>query len=351
MSHLMETHDRSRFEIVAVSHGPEDSSALGRRMRAAFDRWVDIRRLSREATDRALFDLDIDIAVDAKGYTPGYRPGLLARRPAPVQVNYLGYAGTMGADWMDYIIADRIVAPAENAHHFQERLVWLEDAYQPNEPDFVYGKIPDRAAVGLPQSGFVFCCFNSNLKIGPEMFAIWMRLLRSVEGSALWLLEDNPATARNLRTSAAAAGTDPARLIFAPRGPLDQHLSRQRCADLFIDTTPYGAHTTASDALWAGLPLLAHRGPSFAGRVAASLVTAAGLPEMVVDSLDDYESTALDLARNPQRLAAIRAKLARRPGPLFDPARYRRSLEAAYEVMWERWRRGDAPESFAARGN
>lgn len=350
MSHLIETHDRSRFEIIAVSHGPDDSSPLGRRMRAAFDRWIDIRPLNREATDRALFDLQIDIAVDAMGYTPGYRPGLLARRPAPVQVNYLGYAGTMGADWMDYIIADRIVAPPEHAAHFQERIVWLDDAYQPNEPNFVHGKIPGRAAVGLPETGFVFCCFNSNLKIGPETFAIWMRLLQAVDGAVLWLLEDNPATARNLRAAAAAAGIDPARLIFAPRGPLDQHLSRQRCADLFIDTLPYGAHTTASDALWAGLPLLAHMGPSFAGRVAASLVTTAGLPEMIVTSLADYESTALDLARNPTRLAAIRSKLARREGPMFDAARYRRSLEAAYEGMWERWRRGEKPESFAARG-
>jgi predicted O-linked N-acetylglucosamine transferase (SPINDLY family) len=275
-----------------------------------------------------------------------------------VQVNYLGYPGTMGAPYIDYILADRTVIPAEHQVHYSEKVVYLPDAYQPNDRKRRIADTPTRAEAGLPQTGFVFSCFNNTFKIGPEIFGIWMRLLHNVEGSVLWLLEDNAIAAANVRREAEARGIAAERLVFAPRMKPHEHLARQRLADLFLDTLPYNAHTTASDALWMGLPLVTCPGSTFPSRVAASLLKAIGIPELIAPSLAEYEALALKLAREPQTLAALKAKLAvnRDTQPMFDTARFARYLESAYTTMWERQQRGDEPESFtvepaiAARG-
>jgi len=294
--------------------------------------------------------LEVDIAVDLKGHTTGARPGILAYRPAPVQASYLGYPGTMGAPFIDYLIADRLVVPEEDRDQYTEQLVYLPDCYQVNDSRReIAARAPGRAEAGLPEAGFVFCCFNNNYKILPELFGLWMRILRQVPGSVLWLLQDNPAAERNLREAARAGGVDPARLVFAGRVPPVEHLARQRLADLFLDTLPCNAHTTASDALWAGLPLLTCMGTTFAGRVAGSLLAAVGLPELATRDLPAYEAMALELARNPGRLGALRAKLAGDHArlPLFDTGRFCRGLEAAYTSMWDRAQRGEPALGFA----
>ncbi len=291
----------------------------------------------------------MDIAIDLKGYTTDSRPGILRWRPCPVQVNYLGYPGTMGADYIDYLIADPVVIPPGSEPFYSERVVRLPDCYQPNDRQRrIAEATPGRREAGLPENGFVFCCFNNNYKLTPDVFSLWMRLLHRVGGSVLWLLEDNAAAAANLRREAAARGIDPSRLVFAPRADLPDHLARHRLADLFLDTLPVNAHTTASDALWAGLPVLTCVGEAFAGRVAASLLRAAGLPELVTGNLDDYEALALRLATRPEDLAALKRRLEanRLTCPLFDTDRYRRHLETAYATMWERAERGDAPQAF-----
>jgi predicted O-linked N-acetylglucosamine transferase (SPINDLY family) len=347
---LFEHHDRRRFETVAISFGREDGSRLRDRLKQAFERFIDVRSRSDAEVARLMRELEIDIAVDLKGYTSEARPAVFAFRPAPLQVNYLGFPGTMGAAFMDYLIADPIVAPEEHKAFYGEQIVWLPDTYQANDRSRETAEGPiDRASAGLPPSGFVFCCFNNSYKIQPPMFDVWMRLLRSVEGSVLWLLADNAAATRNLKQEAAARGIDPERLVFAPRRDLPEHLARHRLADLFLDTLPYNAHTTASDALWAGLPIVTCKGNTFAGRVAASLLRAVGLPELVTESLVDYEALALRFARDPSALAAIRSKLSqnRETMPLFDAPRFTRHLEAAYVTMYERHQRGQSPASFA----
>jgi predicted O-linked N-acetylglucosamine transferase (SPINDLY family) len=294
--------------------------------------------------------MEIDIAVDLKGFTQDARPGILAFRPAPVQVNYLGHPGTMGASYIDYLIADRIIIPEEHEQHYNERIVLLPDSYQANDSTRqIAERTPSRTEEGLPESGLVFCSFNGSFKITPEFFDIWMRLLKSSEGSVLWLLDDNPAAVRNLKREAEARGIPSQRLVFAPRRPVEDHLARHRLADLFLDTLPCNAHTTASDALWAGLPLLTCVGTTFAGRVAASLLTAVGLAELIAGSLSSYEALAMKLAGDPAQLAALKAKLAqqRTCAPLFDTSRFTRHLESAFTTMWERQQAGMRPASFA----
>jgi predicted O-linked N-acetylglucosamine transferase (SPINDLY family) len=286
------------------------------------------------------------------GFASGCRPGILALRPAPIQVSYLGYPGSMGASYVDYIIADRIVIPDEHRSFYTEKIAILPDTYQCNDSKRrIAEKTPSRAEAGLPAEGFVFCCFNDNSKITPETFEIWMRLLKDVDGSVLWLLENNPEATRNLRREAEARAVDGSRLIFAAHMKLADHLARHRLADLVLDTLPYGAHTTASDALWAGVPVLTRLGETFAGRVAASLLNAIHMPELITQSLAQYESQACELARNPLLLTGLKAKLARNREtmPLFDTARITRNLEAAYSEMYARHRRGERPASFAAR--
>jgi len=347
---MFECHDKSKFETTAISWGPDDGSDMRRRLKASFDRFVDARSLSDDAIADLIKSLEIDLLVDLKGFTQGARTGIFARRVAPVQVSYLGFPGTMGAPFIDYIVADRTVIPQDRQEFYAERIVWLPGSYQANDGKrAIADKAFARSELGLPAQDFVFCCFNSNYKITPPIFDCWMRLLARVEGSVLWLLEDNAWAAANLKNAAAARGVDAARLVFAKRMPLAEHLARHRSANLFLDTLPCNAHTTASDALWAGLPVLTCLGDTFAGRVAASLLNAVGLPEMIAATLGDYERIAADLATHPERLAKIRRKLAdnRRTAPLFDTKRFTKRIEAAYIAMHERYQAGLPPDHIA----
>jgi protein O-GlcNAc transferase len=342
IAELIERHDRDRFEIHGYSYGADPGGAMRARLVSAFDRFTDIDALTHRDAAARIRAYDIDILVDLKGHTYRARPKILAFRPAPVQVNYLGFPGTIGAPFIDYIVADDFTVPRDRQTLYAEKLAYLPDCYQPNDTRREIAAAPRRAACGLPAQGFVFCAFNNSFKITPAFFAIWMRLLQQVPGSVLWLLESNALVRRNLTAAAAAAGVDPDRLVFAPMLPHGQHLARHRHADLFLDTLPCNAHTTASDALWTGLPVLTCVGETFAGRVAGSIVRAAGLSELVASSPRDYEALALALARDPARLADICSRLAagRENLPLFDMAKRTRDLEALYARMAEIWRSG-----------
>ncbi|HXC28722.1 MAG TPA: tetratricopeptide repeat protein [Stellaceae bacterium] len=350
MAGLYEAHDRSRFETIALSIGPDIRDETRERLEKSFDRFIDAYAMTDQAAATLLCDNKVDIAVDMNGYSQGMRAGIFTRRPAPVQVSYLGFPGTMGADHIDYILADRFVIRENQQAFYAEKIVSLPDTYWPTDDRRKIGdKTLTRVEAGLPEQGFVFCSFNNNLKITPRIFDIWMRLLARVEGSVLWLLQDNETAGRNLRAEAAKRGVAPARLVFAPRVPLADHLARHRLADLVLDTLPYNAHTTASDALWASLPMLTCSGATFASRVGGSLLHAVGLPELVTDTLDDYEALALALAQDREKLGAIKAKLARNRDtfPLFDTVRLCRHIESAYETMVARHQRGEPPASFA----
>ncbi len=349
MAGLFEKHDKDRFEVTAMSFGPDAQDGMRERLVHAFDRFVDVRGRSDHDAAMLLREMEIDIAVDLKGYTQDNRTGILAQRAAPIQVNYLGHPGTMGASYIDYIVADaRLIGPQDRAC-YSEQVVCLPNCYQVNDDTRpISAQTLSRAEAGLPQAGFIFCCFNNNYKITPDVFDVWMRLLQQVPGSVLWLLEDNPVASGNLRREAASRGIASERLVFAPRMKLDEHLARHRLADLFLDTLPYTAHTTASDALWAGLPVLTCSGETFAARVASSLLDAIGLPELIAGSLEEYQALAHKLATRPDMLAEVRARLEsnRMTRPLFDTDRFRRHIESAYVTMWERHQRGDSPASF-----
>ena len=350
MAELFERHDRSQFEVMAISFGSEDTSPMRQRLVRGVDRFIDVRQMSYLEAAKLIRNLEIDIAIDLGGYTRGNRAQILAHRPAPIQVNYVGYPATMGANFMDYSLVDPFVAPAEHQPYFTEKLVHLPDCYLGHDSTQAIGdRRPSRAECGLPDDGFVFCSFNSSYKISPAMFDVWMRLLDEVDGSVLWLKQNEPA-AENLRHEATNRGIDPDRLVFAPRlDELSDHLARYRLADLFLDCFPYNAHSTASDALWAGLPLLTCAGRSFASRVAGSLLHAVGLPELVTHSLEEYEALALKLATHPDVLDEINRKLAqnRQSSPLFDSDRFRHNIEAAYTKMWSLWQQGEQPRAFA----
>jgi protein O-GlcNAc transferase len=349
LAELIELHDRERFEVIGVSFGADDGSDIRRRMADSFDTFHDVREWADRDIAAKLRELEVDIAVDLKGHTQDSRPEVLAHRPAPIQVGYLGYPGTIGADFLDYVLADETVAPFDHALFYSEKIVQLPDCYQVNDRRrAIAATTPTRQEAGLPESGFVFCCFNNNYKITQPVFEAWMRLLAKVPGSVLWLLRDNPGAERNLRDEAEKRGVDPARLVFAGRAKLEDHLARHRLADLFLDTLPYNAHTTASDALWTGLPVVTCQGNAFAGRVAASLLKAIGLPELVTHNLGDYEALALRLATDAAMLQRVRETLAgnRLSHPLFDTDRFRRGIEAAYTRMWQTWQRGEAAQAF-----
>jgi protein O-GlcNAc transferase len=333
LAELFEHHDRARFEVTGVAFGPDDGSALRGRMRQAFDHFEDVRGKSDAEVAAWLKAREIDIAVDLNGHTAGARTGIFAYRPAPVQVNYLVYPGTIGADFIDCVLADRMVLPADQQAFFREKIVHLPNCYQANDATATLRPAPSRSDAGLLTKGFVFCCFNAGWKITRPLFDIWMRLLAQTADSVLWLL-DGPH-APNLRTQAQARGMYPSRLIFAPKLPPEQHLARHQLAGLFLDTLPYNAHTTCSDALWAGVPVVTCYGNAFPGRVAASLLKAIDLPELVTTRLEDYEALALELAANPALLKATREKLARNrlTTPLYDSERFRKNIEAAYEAM------------------
>ena len=350
MAGVFENHDRIRFETVAVSYGPDDESEMRARLKSSFDRFIDVRTKSDFEIAAQLRELEADAIIDLKGLTKDSRSGILSFRPAPIQAHYLGYPGTMGAPYVDYIIADKIVIPEEHRRFYSEQVVYMPDTYQANAPAHMMMMPPKtRRDYGLPESGFIFCCFNNNFKILPEIFGIWMRLLARVDGSVLWLMADNPIAARNLVCAAKEHGVAADRLVFASRAGLAEHLARHALADLFLDTLPYGAHTTASDALRAGLPVVTCMGDAFAGRVAASLLQAIGAPELICGSLEDYEALALKLAHDPAALYAIKEKLARNRDthPLFDTQRFTRNLEAALTIMLDIHRRGEPPTSFA----
>lgn len=350
MAELFERHDRHRFEVFAYSYGPDDNRPMRARLQSAFDCFVDIRALSHRDAARSIHADAIDILVDLKGYTHHARPAISAYRPAPVQVSYLGFPATMGADFIDYIIVDPFVVPNRQQPFFSERLVHIPGSYQVNDRRReVASARTSRGDHGLPGEGLVFCSFNNSYKITPEIFDIWMRLLRSVPGSVLWLLEANELVKGNLRTEAGKRGVDSARLIFAPVVPSAEHLGRHRHADFFLDTLPCNAHTTASDALWTGLPVLTCSGDTFASRVAGSLLTAMGMPELVTESLQDYERVALALASAPARLLELRQKLEnnRHVSALFDIQKCTGNIEAAYARMWQTWLSRQEPAGFS----
>jgi predicted O-linked N-acetylglucosamine transferase (SPINDLY family) len=349
---LLEIHDRSRFEILGVSLGPDDGSEIRARLIRAFDQFHDVRSNSDQEVAQLLHELRVDIVVDRSGYTTGARPGIFAAKPAPIQVNYIGFPGTLGAKFYDYILTDATVLPFDRRPFYTEKIVHLPNSYLVNDAKRpIATRTPTRSEAGLPEHGFVFCCFNNAYKITPPVFDVWMRLLQQVEGSVLWLFCDRGAAEPNLRREAAARGIDPARLIFARRVDLADHLARHRLADLFLDTLIYNAHTTAADALWMAVPVVTCLGESFAGRVAASLLKAIGMPDLVTASLDDYEALALRIAREPALLKELRERLQRNrtSHPLFDTDRYRRNLEAAYFRMWQAWQEGRTAESFAVQ--
>lgn len=353
MAGVFRQHDRRRFEIVCYSYGPDSTGAARRALLGQVDRFVDIRDMPDAEVVGLVHTDRLDIAVDLKGYTKDSRSRLFASRLAPIQINYLGYPGSLGADCMDYLIADAVVVPAGDQRFYAEKIITLPGSYQPNDSQRAIGAAdPSRADAGLPADAFVFCCFNQAYKIGPTEFTTWMRLLGQVDGSVLWLLRPDDEAAANLRREAAAHGIDPCRLVFAEPLPQAEHLARLRLADLFLDTFNYNAHTTASDALWAGLPIVTKVGTQFAARVGASLLHAAGLPDLVTTSAEHYAALALDLASEPAKLAHVRQRLAqnRLRCALFDTARYTEQLERAYIAAYQRHSDGLAPAAIEVAG-
>jgi protein O-GlcNAc transferase len=347
MAGLLEQHDRSRFELSLFSYGPDQQDAMRQRLTAACKDFIDVRQTSDREVATLARDRHIDIAIDLKGFTQDGRLGIFALRAAPLQVAYLGYPGTLGAEYIDYLVADLTLIPETDKRHYSEKIIYLPNSYQVNDAKrSIASRVFTRSELGLPPTGFIFCCFNNSYKITPRMFESWMRILRRVEGSVLWLLEDNPKASSNLRLQAAQRQVNPERLIFAKRMPMPEHLARHRMADLFIDTVPCNAHTTASDALWAGLPVLTCVGEAFASRVAASLLDAVHLPELVTSTLAQYEEVAIELASNSRRLAEISRKLAteRVTGSLFDTRLFTTHIETAYMRIFERYQADLPPE-------
>ncbi len=354
IAQLLELHDRSRFRVSAFSFGTPSQCAMRKRLQTACEEFTDVHGQSDADIAMLARKAHVDLAVDLKGFTQDNRAGIFALRAAPVQVNYLGYPGTMGAPYIDYLIADRTLVPPGGEAHYTEKIVYLPHSYQVNDAKrAIDEKTFTRAECGLPPAAFVYCCFNNSYKILPQTFDAWMRILTRVPGSVLWLLGDNAAAIRHLRREAAARQVDPQRLTFADRIPLPKHLARHRAADLFIDTMPCNAHTTASDALWAGLPVLTCAGEAFAGRVAASLLTAIGLPELVASTPQHYEELAVRLAAEPQALADIRRRLSdnRLVAPLFDTLLYTLHLESAFALMYERYQADLPREHLYIRSN
>jgi predicted O-linked N-acetylglucosamine transferase (SPINDLY family) len=349
---VFELHDRDRFEVFLFSHGPDDASAMRQRLKAGGDRFIDLAGLSDDAAAQRIHDERIQLLVDLNGYTANARSGIVASRPAPIQINWLGFPGSMGADWIDYLIADACVIPPEHDVDYAEKVVRLPHCYQSNDRKRPTGSAGlSRSFCGLPETGFVFCNFNQAYKIEPGVFAIWMRLLAAVPGSVLWLLEENRWAKKNLRKEALRHGISEERLVFAPVRPLAEHLARYALADLALDTFPYTSHTSGSDALWAGCPMVTIMGETFASRVAASLLINVGLEPLVARSLAEYEALAMTLAQDGPRVDALREHLRAQHDtlPLFDSPRFTRSLEAAYERMWTQFAEGRAPRAFDVR--
>jgi predicted O-linked N-acetylglucosamine transferase (SPINDLY family) len=343
-----ELHDRSQFEIYAFSYGPDTKDEMNLKIKAGVDHFHDVQTMSDK--DLAIFSrsFEIDIAVDLGGFTQDSRTGVFALQSAPIQVNYLGYPGTMAADYMDYLIADRTVIPEEKQHYYSESIAYLPYSFMVNDKKSRISKrVLTRTETGLPTNGFVFCCFNNHYKITPNIFNGWMRILSKVDGSILWLPDGNSTTVNNLKKEAKKNGVDENRLIFAPRLTLkEDHLNRIQLADLFIDTLPYNAHTTASDSLRMGLPVLTCIGNSFASRVAASLLNAVNLPELITTTQEQYESFAIELATKPEKLNKIKDRLVNNlpTTPLYNTSLFAQHLESAYLKMYEKYQQGLDPE-------
>jgi predicted O-linked N-acetylglucosamine transferase (SPINDLY family) len=340
MAEIFERHDKNRFEVFGFSYGPNTSDAMQKRIAAAMEHYVDVRPMSDAQIARYCREMEIDIAVDLAGHTFGGRIGIFAERAAPIQVNYLGHPGTVGAEYIDYILADRTLIPEQSRKFYTEKIAYLPDCYQANDSQApISDKVFSRVKEGLPKTGFIYCCFNGSYKIMPQTFDRWMRILQRVEGSVLWVVEENPSAVANLRREAQKRGVRPERIVFGKRLPSAEHLSRQRLADLFLDTFPFNAGATASSALWAGLPVLTCMGEAFAGRMAASLLSALHMPELIANSQEDYEELAVKLATTPGLIQQIKERLQqnRLAAPLFDIPKFTSSLEAAYAGMYERY--------------
>jgi protein O-GlcNAc transferase len=336
---MFELHDRGRFHVTAYSYGPDDGSAMRKRLVKAFDEFADIRGHSDIDAARKIYADKIDILVDLTGFTENTRSGILALRPAPLQLSHLGYLGTMGADFVDYLIADRFIVLPEHWDDYTEKILYLPNCFQPNDRTRPRHAAPARASCSLPGNSFVFCCFNQSYKITPDIFDVWCRLLTATRGSVLWLFASMPDVEVNLKREAKARGIDPGRLIIAPGVRPESYLARMQCADLFLDTSPYNGGATCSDALWMGLPVITCAGKTFSSRMAGSLLSALGMRELIVHDLDEYYQLARELAGDPGKLDAVRRKLNGNLDntPLFDSTQFTRDLEAAYiRVMSKR---------------
>ena len=349
IAEMLELHDRERFEIHAFSFGPDACDEMRQRCVNAVDHFHDVTKLSDQAIAKLARDIEIDIAVDLKGHTQDGRMGIFALRAAPIQISYLGYPGTSGADYIDYLVADPILIPEASQIFYTEKIIYLPNSYQVNDSKRATSKkVFSKSELGLPEKGFIFCCFNASYKISPSMFDSWCRILQKVDGSVFWLFEGNPTAKENLIKEANRRGIDSNRLIFSGRIENSEHLARQSLADLFLDTFPYNAHTTSSDALWAGLPVLTLAGQSFASRVSASLLTAIGLPELITQSQEEYESLAIELATNSDKLLSIKNQLKSNLliKPLFDSQLFTRHIEAAYAEVYQRYQDDLIPDNI-----
>jgi predicted O-linked N-acetylglucosamine transferase (SPINDLY family) len=351
MAGVFELHDKQRFETIAISLGINDGSRLRARMLKTFDHFIDAQYMSSKQIVQVMREMEIDIAVDLSGYTSDSRSDVFAQRPVPVQVNYLGYPGTMGTEFMDYILADQYVIPENQQQYYNEKVIYLPDSYLPTDSSIqISERTPTREECGLPANGAIFCSFSNDYKISPPIFGVWMRLLQQVPGSVLWLVSRNDISQRNLCLSAERLGVDSARLIFAGRVPLvEDHLARYRLADVFLDTHPYNAHTTAADALMVGLPVVTYMGNAFPARVAGSLLHAIGLPELIAYTLEEYEQIALRLVTTPSLLADIKVRLMANKAtyPLFDSESFTRNLETAFIAMYRQAQLGDAKDALS----
>jgi len=340
MTGLIECHDKEKFEVIGLDNGEGDDGNLRRRLISSFDEFTDIRGIGDFDLAQQLRAKEVDILFNLNGFFGAHRTGLFANRAAPIQINFLGCPGTMGIDYMDYLIADNVVIPKESYHYYNEKIISLPHSYQIND-----SKRPElkrtitRKDCGLPEGAFVFCCFNNIYKITPETFQRWMRVLKRVPNSVMWFYYNYPEAPENLKREAQALGIDASRLIFSPYIKMSEHLERNVLADLFLDSLPYNAHTTASDALWANVPVLTLQGKSFAGRVAASLLHAIEMPELITYTEQEFEDKAVDLATHPEKLAALKSKLSknRLTTPLFDTKLYTKHFEAALIEAYERY--------------
>ena len=341
LSGLFESHDKSKFELFGFSFGPEKNDEMSRRIPKAFDKFIKIHSKSDSEVALLSNELKIDIAIDLSCFTAGNRIGIFSERCAPIQINYLGYPGTSGTDFIEYIIADKILIPKENQKYYSEKIIYVPDTYQVRDSSQKISKKEfTRNELGLPKKGIVLCCFNQSYKITPKVFKIWIRLLKNIKGSVLWLLEDNPTATKNLKNEAELRGVKSERIIFAKRLPQPDHLARHKVAGLFIDTFPYTAHTTCSDALWSGLPVITRMGESFVSRVSASLLTAIGLSELITKTEKDYEELIFKIANNKSLLSELKKKLNKNRliKPLFNTKLFANNIESAFQIMHERYR-------------